>query len=343
MFSTSAITGLNIYNDSYFFIKRSILFTFIGFIALIIGYFIPKKILKSITPFGLFFSFILMCLCFTPLGSKVGGANRWINTGLFNLQPIELTKCFLVLYISTIFENKKKQIKCFKSGILPILCIFSSIIVVLLIQPDLGNTALVMMVLISLLFLSSIPLWQLMGIVLSALSIAIISILLQPYQMNRILGFLSPDLDPFGKTYHISQSLLSIGSGGLWGVGLGQSKLKFFYLPLQYSDFIFSIICEEGGFILATSILCLFLFFLFKSIYIAQKNSSIFASYTIMGLSLFICYQAFINIGAVIGLLPITGIPLSFISFGGSSLITSLFYLGIILNMSLYHQKNNEQ
>eukprot|EP01047_Picozoa_sp_COSAG01_P000496 COSAG01_NODE_9_length_43729_cov_66.133463_33_plen_382_part_00 len=341
IFSTSAITGLKSYADSYYFIKKNTFFMIIGLAALFTGLFTPLSFFKKIIPIGLLLSFILLCLCFSHLGVSVGGAQRWLNLGFIKFQPVELAKFFLVLFFANFMATKSANIKTFKYGLLPILSLFSVFIGLLLLQPDLGNTALIMLVLLSLLFLSPIPFHQIFTLAMAGISALAISIATHPYQAARLMTFISPDLDPFGKTYHINQSLLSIGSGGLWGLGLGQSKLKFFYLPLQYSDFIFSIICEEGGFLLASFVICLFLFFLIKCTSIAIQQNNTFYTYTALGLCLFLSYQAFINIAAVIGLMPVTGIPLTYISFGGTSLITSLFYVGVILNIST--QKNKKK
>ncbi|MEK9657588.1 MAG: FtsW/RodA/SpoVE family cell cycle protein [bacterium] len=334
MFSTSPITGLSVYGDSYYFIKKTLFLGSVGLCALLCGLLFPLGYLKKLSPLFLISSFILLCLCFSVLGVSIGGAQRWLNLYVINLQPVELVKFSLVLFFAIFMNNKHHQLQYFQKGILPLLCIFIPFILLLLLQPDLGNTLLICLVLITLFFLSPLPLWQLCILCLSSLLTFIISVFFRPYQLDRILTFLSPDLDPFGKAYHINQSLLSVGSGGLWGLGLGQSKLKFFYLPLQYSDFIYSIICEEGGFILGTLVILFFLFFLLKCFTIAMRSQDYFQRYVVLGLGLFICYQAFINIAGVIALLPITGIPLTFVSFGGSSLVSSLFYLGIILNIS---------
>ena len=190
------------------------------------------------------------------------------------------------------------------------------------------------MVVFSLFFLSTMPLRHLFVLVVIAGACVTAIVFSHPYQMQRVTSFLNPWEDPLGKNYHTVQSFIAIGSGGITGVGLGESKLKYFYLPLQYSDFIFSIICEEGGFILALVVILMYMLILIKTYYIASKADNVFAFNLAMGCGLFICLQAFINIAVVIGLLPVTGIPLTFISFGGTSLITSLFYIGIILNIS---------
>ena len=190
------------------------------------------------------------------------------------------------------------------------------------------------MVVGALLFISPIPFKQLFSVFLGSISIITISILSRPYQQKRILAFLNPDDDPLGRNYHMVQSLIAIGSGGLFGTGIGEGKLKYFYLPLQYSDFIFSIICEEGGFILASIIFLLFGVIVFRSLKIARYATSSFGFYLAMGLMLILVVQAILNMGVVMGLLPVTGIPLTFISFGGSSLVVSMFCVGVLLNIS---------
>lgn len=341
IFSTSAVTGLQSFDDSYYFIRRNMIFLSIGIVVFFIGYFISISFIRKYTLFIVLFALFLLLLCLSPLGVTIGGASRWLNLVVIRFQPVEFVKLSLILFCANYLDLKKHKLSNFFSGTFPLVCVFSLVCLLLLLQPDLGNTALILLFFLSILFLSPLPISHFLLLIFSALSLLITSIILNPYQRDRVLTFLSPDLDPFGKGYHISQSLLSIGSGGAWGLGLGQSKLKFFYLPLQYSDFIFSIIGEEGGFLFSSFIVLIFLFIAIKSIGFAVKASSTFNAYCILGLMLFLVFQAFINISAVLALIPVTGIPLTFISFGGTSLISSLFSFGLLLNLISLDKKHD--
>ena len=190
------------------------------------------------------------------------------------------------------------------------------------------------MVVLAIITLSKVPFKHVVFLIMAAGSFVVYNIYKYPYQLERIKGFLSPWDDPFGRNYHTIQSFIAIGSGGPFGLGLGESKLKFFYLPLQYSDFIFSIIGEEGGFALCSLVVGLFLIIGIRGLRIGVQSRTEFTYFLSVGLTLMIVLQAIINMFVVTGLLPVTGIPLTFMSFGGTSLVTSLFYVGVITAIS---------
>ncbi|MFC1753491.1 putative lipid II flippase FtsW [Thermoproteota archaeon] len=335
MFSTSFIVGFANYNDSYFFIKRHIVFLAIGAIGFLSALKIPLRVYKRMIIPGLIFSLLLLGSTFIPgIGVMVGGAHRWVNAGLFNLQPVEIVKFFIIVFIALVLENKRESITSFKQGILPILFVLGIPLLILAKQPDLGNIVLISSVTMALFWISRIRLVHIASLIMMGFAGIGITILTHAYQLERIKTFLSPWQDPTGKSYHIIQSFIAIGSGGLYGLGLGQGKLKYFYLPLHYSDFIFSILCEEGGFILGSLVIVLFTMLLFSGIRIAKNAKTEFGYYLGMGLILLLVVQAFINMGVVIGVFPVTGIPLTFISFGGTSLITSMVYVGILLRIA---------
>jgi len=335
IFSTSSVIGLATYNNSYFFIKRHLAYLVIGFIVFLIGFKIDATIYKKFNVLGIVLSSLILALTFIPgIGVKIGGASRWLNLGLIQIQPIEISKFCIAIFLAAALENKRHDMHHFIKGILPILIVISIPILLLISQPDLGNTLLILSITFTLLFISNTKAQHMFALILSGIAFISTNILLHPYQLSRIKTFLSPWKDPTGKSYHIVQSFIAIGSGGLLGVGIGQSKLKYFYLPLHYSDFIFSVLCEEGGLLLGASVIILFSILFFKGFLISLRANNLFLKYLGISLTLFITIQAFINIGVVIGVFPITGIPLTFISFGGTSLVSSMFYIGVLLNIS---------
>ena len=336
--STSSVVGFSSYNDSFFFIKRHFMFLVIGIFAATLGAIIPIKVYQKYLVFGLLMCALLLILTLTT-GVSIGGARRWLNMGLVQFQPVECVKFCLVVFIAHILDRKKKSLSIFSKSSLPILVIVSCFFMMIILQPDLGNIGLIAIVMMCLLFLSAVPLWHLIAIGIAGISGLTVVILKHSYQMKRVLSFLSPWEDPLGINYHMIQSLIAIGIGGFMGVGIGESKLKYFYLPLQYSDFIFSIICEEGGFVLAAVVIILYAALLVKGYQVSKQSDTYYGFYLGMGVTLLIVLQAFINIAVVIGLMPVTGIPLTFISFGGSSLVMSMFYIGILLNIHSEHWK----
>ncbi|RAP28528.1 stage V sporulation protein E [Candidatus Marinamargulisbacteria bacterium SCGC AG-343-D04] len=334
MFSTSSIVGFSNYNDAYFFIKRHLIYLGLGLVALGVGLVVPHQFYRKKISLLFLFMVALLGITLSPLGVKIGGAQRWLNLGVLQFQPVEVAKFVVVIFIATGLNRSKEYLSSFFKGCFPMLLITSIPLGLLVLQPDLGNTGMILVVMFTLFFLSQMPIKHILTLVSMAIAVLTGVILTHAYQLQRITSFLNPWEDPLGKNYHMVQSLTAIGSGGFWGLGLGESKLKYFYLPLQYSDFIFSIICEEGGFIFASIIVCLYVSILLKTFHIVKNAAEPYSFFLGMGCCFLVCFQAFINIVVVIGLFPVTGIPLTFISFGGTSLITSLFYIGVILNIS---------
>lgn len=335
MFSSSPTIAFSNYNDSYFFIKRHIMFLCLGSLAMLLGSIIPNRWYQKITIPGFLLACMLLGITLIPgIGVSVGGASRWLDLGFFSIQPVEIAKFFIITYLSLYLMNKKDKIKTFSKGFFPVLCIVSIPIVILANQPDLGNILVLVSTLGVMLFLSRASIIQLLSLGTVGISMIVLNILSNTYQKDRIRTFFDPWSDPLGRSYHIIQSFIAIGSGGILGHGLGQSKLKYFYLPLHYSDFIFSIICEEGGFILGAFVVVLFIMLALRGIHIATHATTMFSTFLAIGLTTLLVVQAALNIGAVIGVFPVTGIPLTFISYGGTSLVMSMFYAGVIMNIS---------
>ena len=340
IFSTSSVAGFAVFDDSFYYIKRHLIYLAIGIVAFVIGASIPYTWYRKYALSGLIVSTGLIILTFLPgIGFKAGGAYRWLDFGIIQLQPVEVLKFFVVVFLATSLENKQSILSDFMKGVVPIVAVLMIPIIFLAKQPDLGNIILTLGVTFTLLLLSRVKLYQMLAIIGSGIALVVGNILLHPYQMDRIKSFLDPWSDPLGKSYHIIQSFIAVGSGGIFGLGIGQSKLKYFYLPLHYSDFIFSIICEEGGFILATTVILLFAALFHRGLTIGRKAKELYGFYLAIGLTLYMVYQAFFNIGVVVGIFPTKGIPLTFISYGGTSLIMSLFFVGVVMNVSRLSSK----
>jgi cell division protein FtsW len=335
LLSSSSVVGFANFKDPYYYIKKHSLYLVMGIITFIIGFKVPHTSYQKYSLHGLLFSVFLLMLTLVPgVGVQLGGAKRWLNLVVFQMQPVEIAKFFAVVFVATSLHNKQQGIRSLTKGFIPILGMICVPAVFLLKQPDLGNTILIMEVTLILLFLGGARLKHLGGLIGGGLAAIALSVATHPYQLGRIKTFLFPWRDPLGKSYHIIQSFIAIGSGGIFGQGLGQSKLKYFYLPLQYSDFIFSIICEEGGLILASAVIILNGLLFYRGVSIAFYSRNPFSYFLGVGLTLLLVLQAVINMGVAIGLFPVKGVPLTFISFGGTSLIMSMFYVGVLLNIS---------
>lgn len=341
IFSASPTMALKL-GDSYYFIKKHILYLLLGFSALYFGLRMDLGTLRKWS--GLIFgiSVLLLFLVYIPgVGKKISGASRWIDLVIFTFQPSELIKFTIVLFLASVLSNIKDKITDFIRGLLPILILMGSVLSVILFQPDLGTTITIAAVLFIMLFAAgarSLHLGLLGGVgILAALGLSIGS----AYRMQRLIAYLDPWKDPKGVGFHIIQSLLAVGSGGLFGLGLGASKQKYFYLPQQFTDFIFAILCEELGFMGGAGVITLFIVFACRGFRIAYKAPNSFSSLLATGLVSWIILQALVNMMVVIGLLPTTGIPLPFISYGGTATVVGLFSSGILLNISQIINRKN--
>ncbi|HAR63345.1 MAG: putative lipid II flippase FtsW [Candidatus Margulisiibacteriota bacterium] len=333
--SSSQAVGLDFFNDSYYFIKRHAIYLFLGMGAFSLGVFIDYKNYRKWAAGGLILTVFLLFLTYVPgIGRNELGATRWVNLGIFSFQPSELAKLAIIIFVATYLENKKIVIRSFLQGVMPVLMVVGFIGAIVLIQPDLGTTIVILSISFIMIYASGAKTWHMFILALIGARTALWVIWRSPYQKERILAFLDPWKDSLGIGFHIIQSWLAIGSGGFFGLGLGNSRQKFYYLPQQFTDFIFAILCEEGGFIFATFVVVLFGIFLWKGLLISVKAPDYFSRYLVLGLVCWIFLQAFINISVVLGLLPTTGIPLTFLSFGGTALVVNLYSVGIITQIS---------
>lgn len=270
------------------------------------------------------------------LGMSHGGATRWLDLGITTFQPAELLKIGYIIYVATWLSGTHRHIDSWRYGVLPFIGISAIAGVVLLLQPD-TDTFLIMAAAGAAMFVVSGGRWRDIAILAgAAVLLLVIVAFMRPYVMDRITTFMNSDSDPLGSGYQIQQSLIAVGSGGLWGRGYGQSIQKFEYLPEPIGDSIFAVYAEEFGFVGATLLVLLITGFVFRGLKIATQAADLFGTLLIVGLMTAIALQAFLNIGAMIGLAPVSGLPLPFISHGGTALFTLLAGLGIALNVSKY-------
>ncbi|MFC1637592.1 putative lipid II flippase FtsW [Candidatus Margulisiibacteriota bacterium] len=335
IFSASPTMAMKL-GDSYFYLKRHVFYLLLGFAALYFGVRLDLDILKKWAGPILALSVLVLLLVYIPgIGRRVSGALRWIDLVIFSFQPSELIKFTMVLYLAKMLAGAKDNLGDFFRGLLPALTLVGLVCAIIIAQPDLGTALAIAMTSFIMLFAAGADLWHLGLLAVLGIAGAFGLSVNTPYRMNRLVAFLNPWKDPQGAGFHIVQSLLAIGSGGLLGQGLGASRQKFFYLPQQFTDFIFAILCEELGFVGGAGVIFLFVLFAVRGFRIAITAQDDFSSLLATGLVSWITLQAVINIMVVIGMLPTTGIPLPFISYGGTATIMSLFSAGILLNISL--------
>lgn len=327
VYDASVVESYQKFSDKYFYLKQQLMWVGLGlFSGLIFSKFDYKKLAKFAS-LGMIIAIILLILVLIPgIGSKVMGAKRWINIAGFSLQPAELTKLVFVLYLAAWLTNQRR--------FLSFLMISGLILGLIILEPDLGTAVVIITSGFLVYFAAGAPLFSLgiLGIlgILSALTL----IWFSPYRRKRLLTFFDPASDPLGASYHIRQIIIAIGSGGLFGLGLGRSRQKYEYLPAATTDSIFAVVAEETGFFGSLLLVLVFLFLIWRGILIAKTTPDRFGQLLAVGIISWIGVQAFINLAAMVALVPLTGVPLPFISYGGSSMVTSLSGIGILLNIS---------
>ncbi|KKT23600.1 MAG: Stage V sporulation protein E [candidate division TM6 bacterium GW2011_GWF2_43_87] len=297
---------------------------------------LPLELIRKLSPLLFIGSLALTYATLLPgIGIMLNGSHRWLSIGGILFQPSELLKVFTLLFLANYIERTQFNLRSFFYGYVPFLCIVGVALLVLLKQPDFGQAVTLGFTSLALFFVAQGNLLHLSITGLIGAIGAVILVVLKPYRLQRILVFLNPWDDPQGAGFQIIQSLVAIGSGGLWGLGITHSKQKFFYLPMQHTDFIFSVIAEETGFIGAAILISIFLLLLITGIRLARSLENEFSQLTILGFVYLLSLQAIVNIFVASGLAPTKGIGLPFVSFGSSSLICSLIMVGIITNCAL--------
>jgi len=335
--SASAPLSQEKFGESFYYLRHQIIFGLIpGLILLLIFYKIDLNSLKKYSPILLLIVLILTSLVFVPkIGIKIRGGARWLGIGPFSFQPSEFLKLAFIIYLAAWLDSQTKiKNKNFTQTLIAFLIILFLISLFLISQPDISTLGIIFATALAMFFLSKTPIWQTFLILFLAILIFVPLIKAAPYRFFRILTFLNPDFDPLGVGYQIKQALIAIGSGGFFGMGLGLSQQKFGVLPQSFSDTIFAIFAEETGFLGSSFLVLIYLLFFWKSFKIGSETKEEFKKLMVFGISFWICFQAFVNIGAMIRIFPLTGIPLPFLSYGGSHLISEMGAVGILLNVS---------
>lgn len=348
--SVSASFSLLTFGTTYYFLNHQILLGLLPGLALgaAVLFLIPAEAIRKWSFALLFFTGVLLVLVFVPFIGNPEGAHRWIYLGPFSFQPSELLKLAFILYLASWlasrvpgkgkFSKKKKGVASWllegKETLFAFLAITGVLSFLLVSQPDVSTLGVIGITGIIMYFAAGTPVWHAPLMVLGGLGFLYVLIKLAPYRFSRLAVFLDPSLDPLGQGYQIKQALIGIGSGGITGVGLGLSFQKFGFLPEPLSDSIFAIVAEEIGFLGATLVVLLFLLFAWRSFTLARRIEDPFSRMAIVGIASWITIQAFVNMGSITGLLPLTGIPLPFISYGGSALVVELVAMGILLKLT---------
>lgn len=335
--SASSHIGQNKFGDSFYYLKHQIFYGLsVGALGFLVAYKIYYRKYQKLALFFLILSIAALVLVFTPLGLKAGGAERWVKLGPIAFQPAEFLKISFIMYLAAWLAGQGERYKSFYKGFIPFFVVLALIAGLLFKQP--ATTTVVIIIASSLLvyFISGARLRYIfsMGVV-GVLAIGML-VYLTPYRWQRIINFINPEASPLGGGYHINQALIAIGSGGIAGVGFGQSTTKIQYLPEPIGDSIFAVIAEELGFVGSISLITIFAILILKTLFLARKTKDKFGKFLLVGFGSLIGLQVFVNIAAISGIIPLTGVPLPFISYGGTALAVFMTMGGIIVNISKY-------
>lgn len=334
--SASSVQSFASTGSSFMYFQRQLIWAAIGVVAFIVFVRLDYRVLRKLAYLFLPLCMGMLVLVMIPgIGITVGGSARWIGLGPLAFQPSEIAKLAMILFVAEVYTRKKERsFEEFSHTALPFLPALGILVILIMAQPDLGTTLLVAFISLGMLFVAGAPLRYIMPIGFIGAGFAIIAALAAPYRRARVMAFLDPWADPLNTGYHTIQSLIAVGSGGWFGVGLGASRQKWMYVPNAHTDFIFAILGEEMGLAGTITIVGLFAFIGYLGVKTAQRAPDRFGMLVASGITIWITVQALVNMGAVTGSLPVTGVPLPLVSFGGTSLVISLAAMGILVNIA---------
>jgi cell division protein FtsW len=344
----SSYESLQRWGNTNYYLFHQLALAVVAVVLGFVAYKTPLDFFKKTAPILVILNLIALFFVFLPgIGTKIWGASRWVSIGGHGFQPSEFLKITSILYLSAWIASKLSEanVSGWKLSIkknyhdalfilLPFLIFLGLISVALILQKDATTLGIITVTLLAVYFSSKTPLWHAVLIIILGVAALCFMIKIEPYRLDRLMTFLNPEEDPMGRSYHLKQSLISVGSGGIIGKGLGMSNQKFGFLPTAISDAVFSVIGEELGMVGGFGIVALFGLFFWRGLHIAKKSTDKFAKLTATGISFWIVFQAFINIASAIGMFLFVGIPLPFFSYGGSHLVAEIIAVGILLNIS---------
>jgi len=339
VFSSSSVYALEKFGASYYFVKKQLFGLLIGLVAFFIARILPVKLIKALSPLIFLTTLALTAMTKIPqFAVRIHGSSRWLRLFGFTFQPSEMLKFALIVYVAYFIAKKQDVLSSFFRAYLPLMIIVGLTGLVLLVQPDFGLTVTLCCTVFILLYIAQFPPQYLIATLICLIPAGITLIYLKPYRFRRVLTFLNPWADPKGAGFQIIQSLIAIGSGGFWGVGVSHSRQKFFYLPMQHTDFIFSIIAEETGFLGSMCLISLFIAFAYFGVRVALKLHDPFGMFTVLGFVILTSLQAITNLAVTTGMVPTKGVGLPFVSYGSTALVCSLAMVGLVVNL-VYSEK----
>lgn len=338
--SASSVLALRETGDGLFYFKRQIVWLGVGMVGLVAAALMPLRWWRKLA-FPLFMTTVGLLIAVLVVGVRANGSTRWLQAGPITIQPSEIAKLTTVLFLATIVSRREWSMRRLRDFFWPVAISVGTVAGLVILQPDLGTTLLVAAGAFAVLVASAAPFVWVAGSGLLACGAAFLAAVSSPYRWARVTAFLDLQADPLGSSYQAVQSLVALGTGGLFGVGLGASRARWSFLPNAHTDFVFSIIGEETGLVGSLTVVVLFTFFTLAGVYVAYRAVDRFGRLVAIGITTWLAAQAIVNIGGVTGVLPITGVPLPFVSFGGTALVTALVGVGVLISVAR-HQPDIE-
>ncbi|MDP9234939.1 MAG: putative lipid II flippase FtsW [Actinomycetota bacterium] len=334
--SASSVTSFATYGSSFRYFQKQLIWAAFGVVAFVAFARFDYRRLRGVGYIAVVVTALLLLAVLIPgVGITAGGSSRWLGFGALSFQPSEVAKLALILFAADVFSRKdERTLKEFLHSMIPVVPMIGLLTMLIMLQPDLGTTVLVGFIGVGVMFVAGMPLIYLIPVVGAGTALATGVAMLKPYMRARLLVFMHPWADPLGKGYQTIQSLIAMGSGGFLGVGLGASRQKWAYVPNAHTDFIYAILGEEMGLLGTLAVLGMFAFLAYLGIKVARRAPDRFGMLVASGITVWVTLQALINMGAVSGALPVTGVPLPLVSFGGSSLVITLVGMGILTNIA---------
>jgi cell division protein FtsW len=335
VYSASFVIGLAWYGDPNYFIFRQAIWAALGVVLLFVAVSTDYRLLRSLAV-PIMAVTILMLLAVLVVGTEGNGAQRWLGRGPYTIQPAEFAKLAVIIYLAAWLAAKGNSVRSLEEGLLPFVLIIGSVAVLIVLQPNLGTTLIILLVTVTMFYVAGATLLQMAA--LAATGIASMTILATAagYRLDRLYSYFDAEGDPLGRGFQTLQSLIALGNGGLTGLGLGTSRGKFFYIPYSHTDGVFAVLGEEAGVIATSAVVLLFVTLMLRGFAIARKAPDDFGTLVATGITTWIAVQAMLNIGGITRTIPLTGVPLPFLSYGGSALASEMLAMGVLLNITRF-------
>lgn len=341
VYSASVIISFTKFQDAQFFFRRELLYAAVGLVACVLAANWHYRLWQKFSSWMLPLTFFLLLSVFLFSKGEINGAHRWIEFGGFSFQPAELAKFTFIAYLAAWFAARKDKIADFRQSFWPFVGVVLGVSVLMLLQPDFGTLTVMVVSAVAVYWVAGMT-WKQLAVGLVILGIGLTAVLSTPYRSQRLAAYANPEQDTSGVAYHVKNISIAIGSGGWFGLGFNESRQKRLFLPEPHTDSIFAVTVEELGFVISLLLLGLFMIVIYRSYRIASHAPDSFSRYLATGIATWFAYQIFLNLAAMLQLVPLKGIPLPFVSYGGTNLIVSLFAAGVLLNISRYMDEHEK-